>query len=83
MTTIKHKCCQLVGGSGGIYKGSPCGKTASFEEDGKWFCKTHSPSVREAKWDAKCAALIRTHLCPPSTTQRRICSRLWSLPGIT
>ena len=30
----------------------PCGKTAKFERDGKFYCGTHDPVAREAKQNA-------------------------------
>ena len=31
----------------------PCGKTARYEHEGKWYCKTHHPPTVQEKLDAR------------------------------
>ena len=31
----------------------PCGKTARYEHEGKWYCKTHHPPTVQEKRDAR------------------------------
>jgi len=33
-----------------------CGKTATLEHEGRWFCKTHHPPTQRARLDATWAA---------------------------
>ena len=55
----EHKCVGRV--YSGHYIGShTCNKTARYEHNGKWYCKTHHPPTVEekrrahaAKWEAK------------------------------
>jgi uncharacterized Zn finger protein (UPF0148 family) len=55
----EHKCVDRV--YSGHYIGShTCNKTARYEHNGKWYCKTHHPPTVEekrrahaAKWEAK------------------------------
>ena len=53
----KHICCDQVWVQTGRWgHRSPCGKTAKFERDGKWYCGIHDPEKRKARsaaWDAK------------------------------
>lgn len=56
MKPEKHICCdQIYSRESGWSSRHTCGKTASIEEDGKWYCRTHAPSFRKAKLDAKMA----------------------------
>ena len=50
--TVKPKCNARVVSPGG-YWGHACGKTATYEESGTFYCKTHHPPTVEAKRDAK------------------------------
>ena len=61
---IKPKCGKLIYPPGGYY-GVPCGKTATYEEGGAYYCKTHHPpnveakqAAKHAKWDAEFAASL-------------------------
>ena len=60
--TEKRKCCGSVSDHTGFHR-YPCGKGASIDEGGKWYCRTHAPSLvkakqeaRHAKWDASAKA---------------------------
>ena len=57
--TVKPKCGKRIYPPGRYY-GVPCGKTATYEEAGAHYCKTHHPPTRaakravmNAKWDAR------------------------------
>lgn len=54
----KHTCCAQAraGGDRWNRRYKPCGKAASVCDDGKWYCKTHSPSLRKAKFMARAEA---------------------------
>ena len=47
---MKHTCC---GNSWEGHNSYRCGKTASIEEGGKWYCRIHAPSLVAAKRDAR------------------------------
>ena len=54
----KHTCCKRV--YSGSFTGHICGRGAKYENDGKWYCKTHDPvsvkeknDIREAEWRAE------------------------------
>ena len=46
----EHKC---EGKVWGYTKYLPCGKTARYEHEGRWYCKRHHPPTVEAKLDAR------------------------------
>ena len=46
----EHKCEGKVWGH---TKYLPCGKTARYEHEGRWYCKRHHPPTVEAKLDAR------------------------------
>ena len=55
-----HQCVKRVWSQ---YHDYPCGKNATLEHEGKWYCKTHHPptvaakdAARDAKWRAESAA---------------------------
>lgn len=53
MKAEKHQCSEKVMRD---YRLSLCSTNATLEEDGKWYCKKHAPSVIETKhadWQAK------------------------------
>jgi hypothetical protein len=59
MSTEKHTC-QGTAGTYRSFHRYTCGKTASLEHEGKWYCKRHHPptikakdAARSAKWDAE------------------------------
>ncbi len=46
----KHKCCEMVSGTGLAFARSyPCGLNAKFEHEGKHYCGTHYPPNVEAR----------------------------------
>ena len=58
--TEQHKCAGSVWSSSLLRGYRACDKTARYEHDGKWYCKTHHPPHGEekrrayhAKWEAK------------------------------
>ena len=51
--TVKPKCGKLIYPPGGYLYGSPCGKTATYEHEGAYYCKTHHPPTVEAKHAAR------------------------------
>ena len=60
--TEKRKCCGRVWSAVGFHF-YECRRCASVREGGKWYCKTHAPSLvkakndaRQAKWDASAKA---------------------------
>ncbi len=57
-TNTKHPCEAQITVNWASY---PCGKTASIEEGGKWYCRTHAPSLVEAKRDASAAEWKRNY----------------------
>lgn len=48
----KHTCVGRAW-SPGAFRSYECGKTAAYEHDGRWYCKTHHPPTIEAKAKAK------------------------------
>ena len=46
----EHKCEGKVWGH---TKYLPCGKTARYEHEGRWYCKRHHPPTVQAKLDAR------------------------------
>ena len=57
--TVKPKCNARVTPPGSFW-GVACGKTATYEEAGTFYCKTHHPptveakrAAKHAKWEAK------------------------------
>ena len=57
--TKRHTCCENVIPTE-EWHSHPCGKTAKFERDGKWYCSRHDPvaitekrAARYTKWDAE------------------------------
>ena len=55
--TVKPKCGKLIFPPGGYY-GAPCGKTATYEDRGAHYCKTHHPPTVEAKRAASYAKIV-------------------------
>lgn len=47
----RHQCSARVNGEGqwGAFHPHQCQKSAVVQEDGKWWCKVHSPSYKAAK----------------------------------
>lgn len=59
MSKEKHKCeGETRPGSYG-FRGHRCGKTASLNEDGKWYCRIHAPSIVKAKDETRDAKYRR------------------------
>lgn len=54
MSTIKHTCEERVIRREDWYEYA-CRRTASYNEYGGWYCKTHAPSVRIARQEARLA----------------------------
>lgn len=53
----KHTCCQKIypNDKWGSFNPHTCGRSASYEYEGKWYCGTHDPNkaaVREEKLQA-------------------------------
>ncbi|MBE6441400.1 MAG: hypothetical protein E7022_03575 [Desulfovibrio desulfuricans] len=63
MKEDRHICCERVShGKGWNRWDEACGRTASVERNGKWYCKIHDPvrrsemkAKREAEWNARWA----------------------------
>lgn len=51
----KYTCCEEVCRDRNSWRPTwePCGKTAKFEREGKWYCGTHDPVKREEKRNTK------------------------------
>jgi hypothetical protein len=49
---MSHTCVGRVWSTGAFHS-YECGKTAAYEHDGQWYCKTHHPPTIEAKAKAK------------------------------
>jgi hypothetical protein len=45
---MSHICVGRVW-SPGAFRSHQCGKTAAYEHEGQWYCKTHHPPTRRAK----------------------------------
>ena len=54
MSTEKHTCEQRIYCKGGWDpRGHLCAKGATLSDKGQWYCKTHHPPTKQAKFDAE------------------------------
>jgi hypothetical protein len=49
---MSHTCVGRAW-SPGAFRSHQCGKTAAYEHDGQWYCKTHHPPTIAAKANAR------------------------------
>ena len=54
MSTEKHTCEKQIYPGSGWGRGHSCGRTATLEHNGGWYCKTHHPPTVKAKFEARC-----------------------------
>jgi len=52
MSETKQKCCEMLHNNYS-FRGVPCGKTAKIEHEGKWYCGTHSPLLKQKRIDER------------------------------
>jgi hypothetical protein len=67
------------------YAHYPCGKTAKFQENGKWWCGTHAPSkvaakraVREAKWADDSKIREKQHAITEAASRVVVAALAWN-----
>ena len=53
MSEEKKTCEKRLIDGDWSYHSHPCGKTATLQHGGKWYCKRHHPPTVEARWRAK------------------------------
>lgn len=84
MNEINKKQCSERVYDSTIWRHFPCKRTAKNKEDGKWYCKIHSPSYikekeekRESKYQKECCKKCKIHIredyyeyCPFCGTKR-------------
>ena len=53
--SVRHTCCATVSGEKVFlrYHYKPCGRTATVERNGKWYCKMHDPVRIREREDAR------------------------------
>ena len=60
-------CCEEVWNN---YTHWPCGKTAKFERDGKWYCGIHDPEKRKERSDEFSRRIVEESLMRRRTAAR-------------
>lgn len=53
MSKVSKRCVASVSFGGGSVSFHQCRWTASVQENGRWYCRLHAPSIVEAKRKAK------------------------------
>ena len=53
MSTEKHTCEKQIYPGSGWGRGHSCGRTATLEHNGGWYCKTHHPPTVNAKFESR------------------------------
>jgi uncharacterized Zn finger protein (UPF0148 family) len=70
----QHQCVDRVFGAGN-YFGRMCGRTAKYEHNGTWYCKTHHPPTVKQKQDEKRAAFKREWAAQRAANERAEAAR--------
>lgn len=66
----QHKCVKQVYAVGS-FRGHPCGRNATYEHDGKHYCKTHHPPTIQAQGKARKKA-FETKLAAETAHRKQI-----------
>ena len=73
----KHVCQGLISSGGGWgHSYHKCGKVASVEEDGKWYCKVHAPSLKKARRDKRDAGYKASWAAADAKSKKEMLERM-------